>query len=53
MAFLLSNTLAYYGIRRLRIRYVFRVQAPGTLVLNDPGRAEACLVNESLAEAEL
>ncbi len=25
----LTNTLAYYGIRRLRIRNVFIVQAPG------------------------
>jgi hypothetical protein len=49
----LTNTLTYYGIRRLQICYVFIVQALGTLVCSDPGRAEACLVNEPLAEAEL
>jgi hypothetical protein len=27
-----TNTLAYYGVRRLRIRNFFKVQAPGPIL---------------------
>jgi hypothetical protein len=32
----LTNTLAYYGICRLRVRNVFIVQAPGVFVPDKP-----------------